>query len=62
MAILVLKTKVVATGYAKRRVKATQALALSTIYFQGKLDRVNPPKTSGPFERILPGVSLTDGR
>jgi pimeloyl-ACP methyl ester carboxylesterase len=46
-------------------VKATKTLALPTIYFQGELDGVNPPKASetvqekfsGPFERIvLPGV------
>jgi pimeloyl-ACP methyl ester carboxylesterase len=47
------------------KVKTTKTLALPTIYFQGKLDGVNPPETSekvsekftGPFERIvLPGV------
>lgn len=47
------------------KVKATKAVALPAIYFQGELDGVNPPETSekvgekftGPFERIvLPGV------
>jgi pimeloyl-ACP methyl ester carboxylesterase len=47
------------------KVKATQTLALSAIYFQGELDGVKPPETSdsvgemftGPIERIvLPGV------
>ncbi len=47
------------------KVKATKALGLPAIYFQGELDGVNPPETSetvaekftGPFERIvLPGV------
>ncbi|MEJ0051005.1 MAG: alpha/beta hydrolase [Methylovirgula sp.] len=47
------------------KIKATKTIALSTVYFQGELDGVNPPKTSeqiaekftGPFERIvLPGV------
>lgn len=47
------------------RVKATTSLSLPTIYFQGELDGVNPPratekigeKFTGPFERIvLPGV------
>jgi pimeloyl-ACP methyl ester carboxylesterase len=42
-------------------VKATKTLALPTIYFQGELDGVNPPRASekiaekftGPFERIV---------
>jgi pimeloyl-ACP methyl ester carboxylesterase len=47
------------------KVKATKALALPAIYFQGELDGVNPPETSekvaekftGQFELIvLPGV------
>jgi pimeloyl-ACP methyl ester carboxylesterase len=47
------------------KVKETKTLGLPTIYFQGELDGVNPPRTSekvaekftGPFERIvLPGV------
>jgi pimeloyl-ACP methyl ester carboxylesterase len=43
------------------KVKATKTLALPTIYFQGELDGVNPPRASekiaekftGPFERIV---------
>ena len=43
------------------KVKATKTLALPTIYFQGEVDGVNPPKLServadkftGPFERIV---------
>jgi pimeloyl-ACP methyl ester carboxylesterase len=47
------------------KVKATKALGVPTIYFQGELDGVNPPAVSenisdkfvGPFKRIvLPGV------
>ena len=47
------------------KIKATKTLALPTLYFQGELDGVNPPKVSqrvaekftGEFERvILPGV------
>ena len=43
------------------KVRTTKALALPTIYFQGELDGVNPPKVSamvsekftGPFEQIV---------
>jgi pimeloyl-ACP methyl ester carboxylesterase len=54
-----------ASKWLDDKVKATKTLALPTIYFQGELDGVNPPKAServaekftGPFERIvLPGV------
>jgi pimeloyl-ACP methyl ester carboxylesterase len=54
-----------ASKWLDDKVKATRTLALPTIYFQGELDGVNPPKAServaekftGPFERIvLPGV------
>jgi pimeloyl-ACP methyl ester carboxylesterase len=54
-----------ASKWLDDKVKATKTLAMPTIYFQGELDGVNPPKTSekvtekftGPFERIvLPGV------
>jgi pimeloyl-ACP methyl ester carboxylesterase len=54
-----------ASKWLDDKVKATKTLSLPTIYIQGELDGVNPPKTSekiaakfsGPFERIvLPGV------
>ena len=54
-----------ASRWLDDKVKATETLALPTLYFQGELDGVNPPPTSekaaekftGPFERImLPGV------
>jgi pimeloyl-ACP methyl ester carboxylesterase len=54
-----------ASQWLDDKVKATSTLALPSLYFQGELDGVNPPKTSetiaekftGPFERIvLPGV------
>jgi pimeloyl-ACP methyl ester carboxylesterase len=54
-----------ASKWLDDKVKATKTLALPTIYVQGELDGVNPPKTSekvatkfsGSFERIvLPGV------
>jgi pimeloyl-ACP methyl ester carboxylesterase len=54
-----------ASQWLDDRVKATQTLALPTIYFQGECDGVNPPATTermaekftGPFERlVLDGV------
>ena len=54
-----------ASKWLDDKVKATKTLALPTIYIQGELDGVNPPRTSekvatkfsGSFERIvLPGV------
>lgn len=54
-----------ASAWLDERSKATKTLAFPTLYFQGELDGVNPPRAServaekfaGPFERIvLPGV------
>ncbi len=51
--------------WLEQKVRATQQLAVSALYFQGEVDGVNPPemsenlaaKFSGPFERVmLPGV------
>jgi pimeloyl-ACP methyl ester carboxylesterase len=50
-----------ASKWLDDKVKTTETLALPTIYFQGELDGVNPPKASekvsekftGPFERII---------
>jgi pimeloyl-ACP methyl ester carboxylesterase len=50
-----------ASKWLDDKVKTTKTLALPTIYFQGELDGVNPPKVSasvsekftGPFERIV---------
>jgi pimeloyl-ACP methyl ester carboxylesterase len=50
-----------ASQWLEDRVKATKSLSLPTMYFQGEVDGVNPPKVSekihekftGPFERIV---------
>jgi len=54
-----------ASEWLDNKVRAAKSLALPTVYFQGELDGVNPPRTServsekftGPFERlVLPRV------